>query len=548
MKLRKYLHIILIGIIVFLTSCNNNKKDFLTQKEKSWLQQHPNIKIAVSTTFPPFQFSDNDQNPVGISIDILHLLEENINYNFEKVYYDNWKNILNAGKTKQVDVILEIQETIDRKNYFHFTKPFISIPHVIIMRKNTVNHISIDELENLQIGLVNNYAVQEYIKEFYPELDLYPLPNDLTCLRALSNQKIDAVITQQGYASYEIHKEVLTNLQIVGNIGYDNELGFAVRKDWTMLTRILDKGLARIKLKDKNEIIHKWIPIHPSPFWQSNYFWGIALLVLVGLILFFTMVYLWNKTLRKRVAIKTYQLTKLKEKAEESNRLKSSFLANMSHEIRTPMNAIQGFSELIITDKLSQEQKERYSEIISKNCDSLSKLIDEILDLSQIESGLITIENQEFELINCVEEVIYSNSINIPKDKNIQIIFSNQLKQDSLLINTDPLRFKQILNNLLSNAIKFTNQGNVTITGSISDINELQICVQDHGIGIEKSALNTIFDRFRKIENDATVLYRGSGLGLNICKKLLGLMDGKIWVKSTIGMGSSFYFTLPIKP
>ncbi len=416
------------------------------------------------------------------------------------------------------------------------------------MRKNTIDQISIDELENLQIGVVNNYAVQEYIKAFYPELKLYPLPDDLTCLQALSNQKIDAVITQQGYASYEIHKEVLSNLQIVGNIGYDNELGFAVRKDWAILTRILDKGLARIKLKEKNAIIDKWIPIHPTPFWLSNIFWGTTLLIIISLILIMTMAYLWNKSLRRRVTLKTLQLTKLKEKAEESNRLKSSFLANMSHEIRTPMNAIQGFSELITSDKLSIEQKERYSLIINKNCDSLSKLIDEILDLSQIESGLISIRNQEFELINCIEEVISSNSINIPKDKNIQIVFSNQLKQDSLIIDTDQLRFKQILNNLISNAIKFTNQGDVTITGSFGDINELQFCVQDHGIGIEKSALNTIFDRFRKIENDSTVLYRGSGLGLNICKKLLGLMDGKIWVKSTIGVGSSFYFTLPIKP
>ncbi len=548
MKFRKYLHLFFIGIIAFLTSCSNNSEDFLTQKEKNWLKQHPNVKIAVSTTFPPFQFIDKEQKSIGISIDILHHLEKNIEYRFEKIYFNNWKNILTAGKTKEVDVILEIQETTDRKNYFHFTKSFISIPHVIIMRKNELNHISLDELENLQIGVVNHYAIQEYLKNFYPELNLYPLPDDLTCLQALSNQKVDAVITQQGYASYEIRKELLANLQIVGNINYDNELGFAIRKDWPILTRIIDKGLARIKTQEKNAIIDKWIPIHPSPFWQSTIFWGIMLVIITSLILFFSMVYIWNKSLRRRVAVKTLQSTKLKEKAEESNRLKSSFLANMSHEIRTPMNAIQGFSELIISDKLSAEQKERYALIISKNCDSLSKLIDEILDLSQIESGLISIRNQEFELINCIEEVITSNSVNIPKDKNIQIIFSNQLKQDSFIIDTDPLRFKQILNNLLSNAIKFTNEGDISITGSFSDTNELQFCVQDHGIGIEKSALNSIFDRFRKIENDSTVLYRGSGLGLNICKKLLELMDGKIWVKSTIGIGSSFYFTLPIKP
>ncbi|BAX78597.1 ATP-binding protein [Labilibaculum antarcticum] len=546
MRVKEYLILLTAGFLLITSSCNYKQEDILTQKERIWLHNHPSIKVAVSTTFPPFQFTDANNNSVGISIDILTLLENNIGYKFKKAYYDNWKNILDAGKTKQVDVILEIQETADRRNYFHFTKPFISIPHVIIMRKNNVDNITIDELENLRIAVVDNYAVHEHLKSLYPELKLYPLPNDLACLLALSNQKVDAVITQQGYAIYEIHKEVLSNLQIVGNIGYDNELGFAIRKDWAMLTRIIDKGLSRISPKEQDKILDKWIPIQAIPFYRTYIFKSIVIILFILFILIGLTIYLWNKSLRRSVATKTYQLNKTKDKAEESNRLKSSFLANMSHEIRTPMNAIQGFSELITSDELTQEQKLKYSQIISVNCDSLSKLIDEILDLSQIESGLISIKNQKIDLINCIEEVINTNKLAIPKDKNVQLQFSNLLKQDSFEINTDPFRFRQILHNLINNAIKFSRQGNITISVNYKNANELLFCVKDEGIGLEEASIPLIFDRFMKIEKDASILYRGSGLGLNICKKLLELMNGEIWVKSTMGHGSSFYFTLPI--
>ncbi len=546
MRVKEYLFLLTAGLFLIASSCNYNTEDILTQKERIWLHTHPNIKIAVSTTFPPFQFTDTENNLVGVSIDILDLLEKNIGYKFKKVYFDNWKNILNAGKTKKVDVILEIQETTDRRDYFHFTKPFSSIPHVIIMRKNTVDNITIDELENLQVAVVDNYAVQEHLKSLYPELNLYPLPDDLACLLALSNQKVDAVITQQGYAIYEIHKEVLSNLQIVGNIGYNNELGFAIRKDWAILTRIIDKGLSRISQKEQDEILDKWIPVQAIPFYRTYIFKTIVIILFIVFILAGSTIYIWNRSLRRNVAAKTYELNNTKEKAEESNRLKSSFLANMSHEIRTPMNAIQGFSELITSDNLTQKQKLKYSQIISLNCDSLSKLIDEILDLSQIESGLISIKNEKIDLINCIEEVIATNKVSIPKDKNIQLHFSNLLKQDAFEINTDPLRFRQILHNLLNNAIKFTKQGNITITANYNNTNELLFCVTDEGIGMEEASIPLIFDRFMKIEKDSSILYRGSGLGLNICKRLLELMNGKIWVKSTMGVGSSFYFTLPI--
>ena len=532
---------------LFILSCAPKNEDILTTKEKEWLKKHPNIKIAVSTTFAPFQYLDKNNKSIGISVDILNQIEENINYQFDKIYFDNWSNILEAGKAGKVDAILEIQETMDRRKYFHFTHPFITLPHSILMRDDAEDHISLDEMENLKIGVVQNYAVHEHIKLLYPELKLVELADDLTCLRELYSKNIDAVITQQGYAIYLIHKEIIPNLKIVGDVGYDNILGIGSRKDWPILTRILDKGLAQISPKEQNAIYNQYIPIQVRPFWQKAVFWIVLISVMLGLVLSTLVVSIWNKTLRKRVSLKTKELTEAKNKAEESNQLKSSFLANMSHEIRTPLNAIQGFSELISSKDLDLTKKEKFASIINTNCQSLTHLIDEILDLSKIESGQIKLIDQKFDLITSINEIINIQQQNIPSHKKIIIQFVNQLQSKSFHLISDPFRFKQILNNLIENSIKFTDNGYIRIYASFNSDSEVIFCVEDSGIGIEESALNFIFDRFRKIEIDNTVLYRGSGLGLNICKKLLQLMDGQIWVKSTPGEGSSFYFTLPIK-
>jgi len=532
---------------LFILSCAPKNEDILTTKEKEWLKKHPNIKIAVSTTFAPFQYLDKNNKSIGISVDILNQIEENINYQFDKIYFDNWSNILEAGKAGKVDAILEIQETMDRRKYFHFTHPFITLPHSILMRDDAEDHISLDEMENLKIGVVQNYAVHEHIKLLYPELKLVALADDLTCLRELYSKNIDAVITQQGYAIYLIHKEIIPNLKIVGDVGYDNILGIGSRKDWPILTRILDKGLAQISPKEQNAIYNQYIPIQVRPFWQKAVFWIVLISVMLGLVLSTLVVSIWNKTLRKRVSLKTKELTEAKNKAEESNQLKSSFLANMSHEIRTPLNAIQGFSELISSKDLDLTKKEKFANIINTNCQSLTHLIDEILDLSKIESGQIKLIDQKFELITSINEIISIQQQNIPSHKKIIIQFVNQLQSESFHLISDPFRFKQVLNNLIENGIKFTENGYIRIYASFNSNSEVIFCVEDSGIGIEESALNFIFDRFRKIEIDNTVLYRGSGLGLNICKKLLRLMDGQIWVKSTPGKGSAFYFTLPIK-
>ncbi len=238
---------------------------------------------------------------------------------------------------------------------------------------------------------------------------------------------------------------------------------------------------------------------------------------------------------------RTKELEKAKEKAEESDMLKSAFLANMSHEIRTPMNAIVGFSQLLTEENISDSDKRRFTAQISESADSLLTLINDILDLAKIESNEITINKTKFELCSLLEEIIESGLLLNKKDNlNIEL----KASPTKIIINSDRIRIAQVLLNLLSNAYKFTEEGSIEIGYKLNN-SVLLIFVKDTGIGISKENIEIIFDRFRKVGVNKSRLFRGVGLGLTISKKIALLLGGDLLVESEEGKGSTFSLLLP---
>ncbi len=236
------------------------------------------------------------------------------------------------------------------------------------------------------------------------------------------------------------------------------------------------------------------------------------------------------------------QLKQAKIKAEESDHLKSAFLANMSHEIRTPMNAIIGFADLLSQPGITDTDRYEYVKIIKESSVNLLELIDDIIDLSKIEVEKIEIQKADFELKQVMLDLFHKFNKQIPGC--IELIYDNNQKDDQVFINTDPFRFKQIMNNLIDNAIKFTESGFINFGFELKE-QFIQFYVKDTGIGIPKDKQDIIFERFRKIEDNSTKFYRGTGLGLTISKKLCSLLGGNMWVESEKEKGAVFYFTLP---
>ncbi|MBN1926298.1 MAG: response regulator [Prolixibacteraceae bacterium] len=245
---------------------------------------------------------------------------------------------------------------------------------------------------------------------------------------------------------------------------------------------------------------------------------------------------------RKHIEI---ELIAAKEKAEESDHLKTAFLHNISHEIRTPLNAIVGFSAILSDPSLPLEKHKKYSEIIVKSSDHLLSIISDIINISTIEAGQekLSLVNTN---INSKFKLLYEQFSPRAKEKNISFRYNITLSDSESITLLDETKILQILTNLLVNAFKFTQQGDVSFGYHLKE-NYLEFYVEDTGIGIPPELHESVFERFRQVETTATRHYGGSGLGLSISKAYVEMLGGKIWLNSEIGKGSVFYFTVPYK-
>ncbi len=246
----------------------------------------------------------------------------------------------------------------------------------------------------------------------------------------------------------------------------------------------------------------------------------------------------------ERILFLNEQLRVAMEKAKESDRLKSAFLANMSHEIRTPMNSILGFAGLLKRPLVSEENRNKYIDLIEQGGKRMLNLINELIDISKIESGQMDVYISDTNFVGLVDE-IYLFFEPEATTKEISLIWekSEEINKHPI-IKTDCEKINAVLTNLVKNAIKFTDEGSITIGCEIKN-DFLLFSVKDTGIGIPSDKLEAVFDRFSQVKDPITSGYEGSGLGLSISKGYIDILGGKIWAESKKDKGSEFYFTIP---
>lgn len=246
------------------------------------------------------------------------------------------------------------------------------------------------------------------------------------------------------------------------------------------------------------------------------------------------------RRLKRALEKKNRELVIANDKAEEANRLKTAFLANMSHEIRTPLNAIVGFSELQTMDDYSTEDKIEFGKIIKENSDLLLNLINDILDISRIESGRVNVDFRQCDVV----KLCHGCLVSVRRAKPLENVeYQEEYPVSKLEINTDNVKLQQVIINLLTNASKFTKEGHICLSFTVDETaNTIIFAVTDTGVGVPKEQAETIFDRFVKLNQ----YVQGTGLGLSLCRIIVERLGGKIWLDTDYTSGARFVFTIPL--
>lgn len=536
----------IVVIVLFITILSND------------LRAH--YEVMVSDSYPPYNFVNTDGDLVGFNIDILNAIKElyEIDIRVTKGY---WSDVHKALESGEVNAIAGVHYPQSPDNNYIYTRSTINTSHCFLYNVDHIKRFSLKRFRTLKKPLVvlwKNDVITHYVHSINPSANFLFVNNYNQLISALDRKDVTCVFAQRVVSMYQSEKLGKKNIRSLEHRILERNMGFKVCKDSPELVDILNNGLEVILANGEYQRIYdKWITEYNQSHTNWNKYFKYILIIGVLMWALFLILLIFNRILKSRIKIKTQDLqqqltlnseimTELKmqkSKAEESDKMKSIFLANMSHEIRTPMNGILGFTELLKSVDYSSQEQKRFIDIIERSGNRMLGTINNIIDVSKLESGLEEPQCNKVNIKNILSDL---QAFFIPETnaKGIKLIIEDKGMIAYYGFDTDEYKLTSILTNLIKNAIKFTIKGYVSITYSVND-NYAEFWIADSGIGIahEKQAL--IFDQFMQADISHSRAHEGSGLGLSIAKGYVTLLKGEIKLVSKPKKGTTFYVRIP---
>lgn len=510
------------------------------------------VRIGVYDNSPKI-FLDEEGKAEGIFIEIINEIAKTEDLEIQYVYGE-WNDLKIMLQQGRIDVLPDFASSNERDSLFTINTIPVLSSWVEAYSLTGAGIHSVKQLNNKTIGLLEGSVQEEYFRDELPQkftlsYKLITYNDYSESVEALEKAEIDILIADRFlYFSEHFSDEISPT----GIIFRPSDLFFAFQKNADPdLVNLFDRNLADLKNDPHSsyyQILHSWFdPVMRAE--RQNYFlWAlVGLLVILLVVLIFAFLLKYQvKVITKALWRRNRQLTRAKEKAEENERLKSIFLQNMSHEIRTPMNGIIGFLSLLKEPDLDSQSREKYIDIVNKSGKRLLTTINNIIEISKIDSRQIEIRTSEVDLIE-ITNFYYNFFLPQAREKNLEFKLNCTVPREKGNIITDKFILDNILTNLINNALKFTNKGIVELGNSLEN-GQVKFYVKDSGVGIPKERQNAIFERFVQANLNMTRAHEGSGLGLAIVKAYVEILAGEIWVESEEGKGSTFFFTFPYIP
>lgn len=525
--------------------------------------QNRTYRLGVLVDNYPFSFRDSVGEMHGFAYDLLQEIELKMGLRFERVL-GTTEDINKAFRENKLDLLQSYARSNQRDSTTVFSVPYSSMMGQIFVRDKLKSVKSLDDLNGLRVLVHRGSIGEQILKKAGLESSITYVESVKQALILLNSGKGDATLATR-LTGFSLAKQLgLKHLRAVDVFieGYNVDYCIAVQKNNQVLLEQINEGLATLVSTGQFEVLYKrWFGfIEPIGYTTEQILLAVALgLVIALLIALWSALrqnYLKNRIARQakellanEIALKQMlvDLSLSKEKAEESDRLKTAFLQNISHEIRTPLNSIIGFSELLDNPDLTPEMIKKFTGCIVYGSEQLLSTIMDIINIATLEAGQTKVYKKEVDL-NLLMANVHKQFQESAEKRHLEFNCSVSLQDTEVRIITDETLLNSILSNLIDNALKFTEIGIVTF-GYVIKGDFIEFFIEDTGMGIALEMQTEIFGLFTKAEMSQKKVFGGTGLGLTLSKGYVELLGGQISMTSVLGKGSQFIFTLPyIKP